>query len=209
MPTDTILLQTIVATCFASSLIPKAMWRRRTGEYVGFQSNLVVLYFVFLMSFVGGGVAANYDAWEAVARTALMWRHLPDRLARHFRRLIGGATERAPQGAPRPAPERPRKFLPKLRTPATPLLFLPLQDSYQLLKEQDMRETYVEERNGGWGGWTRRRGFLAPVVGAATAYQTGGSRGAATGLGGVFGAVGQELFRGITLAAQEVAVISF
>lgn len=72
MPTDIVLLQTIVATCFAASLIPKAMWRRRSGEYVGFRSNLVQLYFVFLMSFVGGGVAANYDAWEAVFRTVLM-----------------------------------------------------------------------------------------------------------------------------------------
>ncbi|MCY3564561.1 MAG: hypothetical protein OXH27_00105 [Gammaproteobacteria bacterium] len=72
MPTDTVLLQTIVATCFAASLIPQAMWRRRTGEYVGFQSNLVLLYFVFLMSFVGGGVAANYDAWETLVRTVLM-----------------------------------------------------------------------------------------------------------------------------------------
>ena len=72
MPTDMILLQTIVATCFAASLISNAMWRRHSGEYVGFQSNLVLLYFVFLMSFVGGGVAANYDAWEAVFRTVLM-----------------------------------------------------------------------------------------------------------------------------------------
>lgn len=70
--TDIVLLQTIVATCFAVALIPNAMWRRHTGEYVGFQSNLVLLYFVFLMSFVGGGVSANYDAWEAVARTILM-----------------------------------------------------------------------------------------------------------------------------------------
>ena len=70
--TDSVLLQTIVATCFAAALIPNAMWRRHTGEYVGFQSNLVMLYFVFLMSFVGGGVSANYDAWEAVARTATM-----------------------------------------------------------------------------------------------------------------------------------------
>lgn len=70
--TDIVLLQTIVATCFAVALIPNAMWRRHTGEYVGFQSNLVLLYFVFLMSFVGGGVSANYDAWESVARTAAM-----------------------------------------------------------------------------------------------------------------------------------------
>ncbi len=72
MPTDIVLLQTIVATCFATSLIPKAMWRRHSGEYVGFQSNLVLLYFVLLMGFVGGGVAANYEALETIVRTSLM-----------------------------------------------------------------------------------------------------------------------------------------
>ena len=72
MPDDLLILQTIVATCFATSLIPNAMWRRHTGEYVGFQSNLVLLYFVFLVSFVGSNVAAIYDAWGAVLRTGLM-----------------------------------------------------------------------------------------------------------------------------------------
>ena len=72
MPTDTTILQTIVATCFAASLIPNAMWHRNSGKYLGFRSNLVFLYFVFLLSFVGGGVAANYDAWEALLRTWVM-----------------------------------------------------------------------------------------------------------------------------------------
>ena len=72
MPDDLLILQTIVATCFAASLIPSAMWRRHTGEYVGFQSNLILLYFVFLVSFTGSNVAAIYDAWGAVYRTGLM-----------------------------------------------------------------------------------------------------------------------------------------
>ncbi len=72
MPGDLLILQTIVATCFAASLIPNAMWRRRTGEYVGFQSNLVLLYFVFLVSFVGSHAASIYDAWGALLRTGLM-----------------------------------------------------------------------------------------------------------------------------------------
>ncbi len=72
MPTDTLILQTIVATCFATTLIPNAMWRRQTGKYIGFRSNLLMLYFVFLVSFLGSGVAASHDAWAAVLRTALM-----------------------------------------------------------------------------------------------------------------------------------------
>ncbi len=72
MPTDTIILQTIVAACFAKSLIPNAMWRRHTGEFVGFRSNLLMLYFVFLVSFVGSAAAASYDAGPALLRTGLM-----------------------------------------------------------------------------------------------------------------------------------------
>ncbi len=72
MPTDIVLLQTVVATCFAASLIPRAVWRRHSGEYVGFQSNLALLYFVFLLSFFAGGVAVNYDAWETLLRAGLM-----------------------------------------------------------------------------------------------------------------------------------------